>query len=171
MSRLSLSRVVPRIVPRIVTATALALALATPSLQPVGAQSVAAVAGKWTAEFELGMRNENGVVSSTGSGKARITLDVQGDSVIGTWVTLEPANMAAAPARPLRGVFANGVLRLQTEPTERRIMLNDNAMNLKMITRYELKLDGDTLTGTTQQVALGGEVDPPARPFKALREK
>ncbi len=149
---------------RCVATTALLLAGTT-----LGAQSP--VSGKWAADFELGMRNVDGVVTSTGTGHARLTLEAKGDSVFGTWLILDPAPPAGAPSsRALKGVFANGVLKLETEPSERRIVMNDEEKRLKMITRYELKLEGDALVGTQRQVALGGEIEPPARPFKANRE-
>ena len=72
------------------------------------------------------MRNQNGVVTSTGTGHARLTLEAKGDSVFGTWLILNPAPPAGAPAsRTLKGVFINGVLKLESEPSERRIVLND----------------------------------------------
>lgn len=148
-------------------AAAVALFAAATSLQ---AQSP--VAGKWAADFELGMRNVNGEMTSMGTGHARITLELKGDSVVGTWQVLDPAPANGAPAtRPLKGVFANGMLKLETEPAVRRVVLNDEEKQIRMVTRYELKLDGDVLAGTAQQVALGGEIEPPSRPFKATREK
>ena len=134
-------------------------------------QAQSPVAGKWIAEFELGMRNVNGEVTSSGTGKARVSLQLKGDSVFGTWEAIEPAAPAGAVARPLKGVYAGGVLTLETEPSERRIMMNDTEQRIRMITRYEVKIDGDAMTGTAQQVAPGGEITPPARPFKAVREK
>jgi hypothetical protein len=146
-------------------ATALLLSAAS-TLQ---AQSV--VAGKWIAEFELGMRNVDGEITSMGTGKARMELQLKGDSVFGTWVTLEPAPPAGTASRALRGVFANGVLRLESDPVERRVMMNDTEQRIRMLTRYEVKIEGDAMTGTSQNVAPGGEVDAPHRPFKATREK
>ena len=131
----------------------------------------APVAGKWIADFELGMRNENGTVTSTGTGKARVSLQLKGDSVFGTWETIEPASPAGAVTRPLKGVFANGTLKLETEPSERRIMLNGEEKRITMFTRYEVKVDGDAMTGTAQQIGLSGDMAPPPRPFKAVREK
>ena len=146
-----------------VTAAMLALASTVHAQAPV--------AGNWIAEFELGMRNENGVITSMGTGKARVALTLKGDSVFGTWQNLEPAETANAPARALKGVLANGVLKLESDVEERRVRRNDEETSLKMITRYEVKLEGDVMTGTSQNVALGGEFSPPARPFKATREK
>jgi len=128
-------------------------------------------AGKWIAEFEVGMRNVNGEVSSTGTGRARMTLELRGDSVFGTWEVLDPAPPAGAATRPLKGTIANGVLKLETEVAERRIMMNETEQRIKMVTRYELTIQGDSISGTVRQVALGGEIEPPSRPFKAVREK
>ncbi len=146
-------------------AAALSLTAASLSAQP-------AVAGKWAADFELGMRNIDGVVSSMGTGKARLTLEPKGDSVFGTWLVLEPAPTNGPASRALKGVFANGVLTLETDPIERRLRVNDEEKIVHMRTRYELKLEGDALVGITRYIALAGEMDgPPARPFKATREK
>lgn len=130
-----------------------------------------AVAGKWIADFELGMRNDNGVITSMGTGKARVTLTAKGDSVFGSWQIIEPAERASMPARALKGVYANGSLTLETEPTESRVRLNDEERTLKMITRYAIKVEGDSMSGTSQPVDLSGSIEPPTRPFKAVREK
>ena len=155
---------------RLAIAAALAAAVLAP-LPSLGAQSP--VAGTWVAEFELGMRNENGVVTTMGTGKARVALAVRGDSVFGTWLVVEPAGPAAnAQPRALRGVFANGVLKLESEPSERRLRVNDEERVVKMLTRYEAKLEGNVLNGTSQNVATtdSGMEPPPARPFKAVKQ-
>lgn len=148
----------------------LALAALLLAAAPLSAQP--AVAGKWAADFELGMRNIDGVVTSTGTGRARLTLEPKGDSVFGTWLVLEPAPTNGPASRALKGTFANGVLTLETEPIDRRLRINDEEKIVQMRTRYELKLEGDALVGTTRYVSSSADMDgPPPRPFKATREK
>lgn len=135
------------------------------------------VAGRWVAEFELGVRNDNGVITSTGNGKARIALTTKGDSVFGTWTFLEPAESAAQPARALKGTYTKGTLLLDTEPRSQRIRINEQESMLRTITRYELELvAGDTLAGTQRIVAIGDQsldasLVPPPRPFRATRDR
>ena len=150
-------------------AAALAAVLFAP-VPSLGAQNPAA--GTWIAEFELGMRNEGGVITSMGTGKARVALEARGDSVFGTWLVVEPAPRGAnAAPRALRGVFANGVLKLESEPSERRLRVNDEDRVVRMLTRYEAKLEGHSLTGTSQNGPVDGGLEtPPARPFKALKQ-
>lgn len=148
-----------------ITALAASLLLAA---APLSAQS--AVAGKWATEFELGLRNIDGVVSSMGTGRARITLEVKGDSVFGTWLVLDPAPTNGPASRALKGVFANGTLTLETDLIDRRLIVNDEEKIVQMRTRYELKLEGESLVGTIRNVSSSGGMEPPPRPFKATRE-
>jgi len=68
-------------------------------------------------------------------------------------------------------VFAHGTLTLETDPIDRRLMVNGEAKIVQMRTRYELKLEGESLVGTTRYVSSSGGTEPPARPFKAVRDK
>lgn len=156
---------------RLARRTALLTITACLTASPAALSAQAPVAGKWIADFDLGMRNVDGVITSTGTGKARVTLTPKGDSVFGTWQIIEPAERASTPARALKGVYANGTLKLETDPTENRVRLNDEERTLRMITRYEIKVDGDNMSGTSQPVDLTGSIEPPSRPFKAVREK
>lgn len=156
---------------RLAVVAALAAVVFAP-LPSLGAQSP--VAGTWIAEFELGMRNEGGVVTSMGTGKARVALQARGDSVFGTWLVVEPAGPAAnAQPRALKGVFTNGVLKLESDPSERRLRMDDEERIVKMVTRYEAKLEGNALVGTSLNVPMTdtGMEPPPARPFKAIRQQ
>jgi hypothetical protein len=138
---------------------------------PAALHSQATAEGKWIADFDLGMRNVDGVVSSTGTGKARVTLTLKGDSAFATWQTIEPAPPASTPPRALKGTYTNGVLKLETEASERRVRINDEDRVMRMLTRYEIRIEGDVMTGTVQPIDLGGQIEPPTRPFKAVREK
>src|SRR6476646_9017100 len=84
-------------------------------LRGITAQST--VVGRWSIEYPLNLRVVNGVESSTGTGRARLTLTQHGDSVIGTWEVLAPVTIPMPPKRTLRGVAAGGRLQLQAEPT------------------------------------------------------
>src|ERR1700693_2014569 len=67
------------------------------SLAPRPGAAQSGPAGRWTTEFDIGIRNENGGETSMGKRHATITLTVKGDSVIGTWLVAAEAG-ATAPA-------------------------------------------------------------------------
>jgi hypothetical protein len=151
----------------------LARALATASLfavaaSPLGAQSVA---GRWLAEFDRSVRNQNGVVSTGDKAQARLVLEQRGDSVTGTLEMLTPATNpagAAATPRPIRGTVSGNKVSLASEAEVRRNMNGEESVQ-KVTIVYDLTFDGDTLEGTMAPRMPG--MDMPGRPFSARREK
>jgi len=146
-------------------------ALTTASLLAVAASPLAAqgVAGRWIAEVERSIRNENGAVSTGEKTKLRLVLEQRGDSVTGT---LGPADAPGAgaptmPSRQLRGVIAGNKLSLSSDAEMRRNVNGEESV-LRVTMVYDLTLDGDKLEGTI--VAKGTDLPMPARPFSARRE-
>lgn len=146
----------------------LAVALSIGFASPVAAQSLS---GKWITEFDRGMRNNDGQVSSTGEkAKARLTLAQKGDSVVGTWELVSPLPPnGAPPARQLRGTIAGDKVTLVSDGLV-TVNRNGERSTLKMTTTYVFAARADALEGT-MQMKLEEEGDQPARPFAAWREK
>jgi hypothetical protein len=152
------------------TFTAVAvLALATTLHRPAAAQ--ASPAGTWSTEFDIGIRNENGVETSMGKRAATMTLTLKGDSVFGSWqVAPDSSGPAPAPIK-LSGVRAGTKVTLRAEPVERTVRMNDEESRVKMVTTYSLELRGDTLDGSSRVSALDGSFESNDRPFSARRAK
>jgi hypothetical protein len=148
-------------------------ALAFASLFAIVAAPLAAqgITGSWVAEFDRSVRNENGSVTTGNKGKARLVLQQRGDSVTGTFqlVDAPAAQGGRAPSvRPLRGTISGNRVSLESEAEARRSVNGEESVH-KVTVVYNLTLDGDTLEGTT--TARSANIDVPARPFSARREK
>lgn len=146
------------------TLAAVALIVVTPlSLDAQG------VTGRWSAEFDRMVRNENGSVSTGESAKARLTLQQNGDSVTGTLELVDapagPAGRAPTP-RQLRGTISGNKVSLSSEVEVRRNFNGEESVQ-RVTMAYDLTLAGDTLEGTMQP--MGSDIPP--RRFSARREK
>jgi hypothetical protein len=135
---------------------------------PLGAQGVA---GRWIAEFDRSVRNENGNVSTGDRTKALLVLQQRGDSVTGTLEILNaPTGPGGRPATPrqLRGTISGNKVSLSSE-VEARVNVNGEESVRKLTIVYDLTLDGDKLEGT--MIARSADREIPGRPFVARREK
>lgn len=145
-----------------------AAALALAAAPPASAQGT--VAGTWIAEFPIGLRVINGVESSDATGRARITLRLKGDSVLGTWQDITGGNRPAR-TRSLRGVLANGRARVETDPPDTRVLFDGTTeQRVQMRTVYDVAAHGDTLEGTEESIAADHSSVGRSRPFHAKRE-
>jgi hypothetical protein len=147
--------------------------LAIASLFAVAASPLAGqgISGRWIAEFDRAVRNDDGNITTGDKAKARLVLQQKGDSVTGTLQLVDPAvGPDGRPARPrsLRGTISGNKVSLQTEAEARRSVNGEESVH-KVTVLYELTLDGDKLEGTTTARASGVEMHP--RPFVARREK
>ncbi len=146
-----------------------ALALLTATNRPAIAQSTPA--GTWNTEFDIGIRNQNGVETSMGKRAATMTLTLKGDSVYGSWqVAPDSSGPAPAPIK-LSGIRAGTKVTLRAEPVERTVRMNDDEQRVKMVTSYNLEFRGDALDGTSKVSALDGSFESNDRPFSAKRAK
>jgi hypothetical protein len=149
--------------------TTAALALMSLALRPGAAQS--GPAGRWTTEFDTGIRTENGIETSMGKRQATMTLTVKGDSVVGTWLAA-PADGAPTPTPiKLKGTVSGTRVILASEPVERHVRINDDEQVVKMVSSYTFEIRGDSLVGTTRVSAPDHSFDSPDRPFLAKRMK
>jgi len=135
---------------------------------PLSAQGP--VAGTWFTEFDAQVRIVNGS-ASTVKGRARIELQVSGDSIHGTWQNLNATGAADGPARPLGGTLtASGAHFEALTPSEvvRRVM--DDETHTQVIMSYDVAVHGDSLVGTVQWVALDHSSKGETRQFTATRK-
>jgi hypothetical protein len=151
---------------RVVTAVALGMALGFPH-QASGQTSVT---GRWSTEFDIGIRNENGVETSMGKRQATMTLELRGDSVFGTW-QVAPQGGATPPPVHLKGVRTGTKVQLSAEPVEHTVNMGDGDRTVKMVAVYRLELHDGELVGTSQNTSADGSFDGPERPFSARRIK
>ncbi len=135
---------------------------------PLSAQS--RVAGTWLTEFDAQVRIVNGEQSVV-KGHARIELQVSGDSIHGTWQTLNATGAADGAARPLGGALTSGGAHFEAlTPSDvvRREM--DNETHTRVIMNYDVAVHGDSLVGTEQWVAVDHSSQGEKRRFTATRK-
>lgn len=146
----------------------LVLVLVSGFALPLSAQ--AAIAGTWFTEFDAQVRIVNGAESVV-KGHARIELAVSGDSIHGTWQTLNATGAADGPARPLGGTITTSGAHFEAlKPNDvvRRTM--DNETHTRVIMRYDVAVHGDSLVGTEQWVAVDHSSQGETRRFTATRK-
>ncbi len=133
---------------------------------PVAAQS--GLAGRWVTEFDVGIRNVNGVETSEGKRQARITLEVSGDAITGSWQALGAGPTAT---RHLSGTSVHGEVTLLADSVEAVLRDGDGERHVSMIPKYLFTQHGDSLIGTLQTASRDGLFGGPPRRFVATREK
>lgn len=148
-----------------------AVAIALVSLAPRSGVAQSGLAGRWSTEFDIGLRNENGVETSMGKRSATMTFTVAGDSVFGTWQAA-PAEGSPAPAPlKLKGTTHGTRVTIEADPVEHTVRINDDEQRVRMVTSYAFEVRGDSLVGTTRTSALDHSFDSPDRPFTAKRAR
>ena len=144
--------------------SAIVAALALLAGSPLAAQGIA---GNWITEFDRQIRNDGGAVSTGERARARITLTQKGDSVTGTWqVISDPANTSRP--RAITGTVAGNKVSLQAQ-FQATINRNGETEERTITILYDLTMAGDKLEGTMSNRS--GDMETPARPFTAVREK
>lgn len=144
------------------------LVVVSAALQPAAAQQ-SSIAGEWRAEVPRRVENVNGVEKASDIAVFRFTLEVKGDSVFGVQEMVD--GPPAAKPRKLRGTLHGGELRLVADPVEAIIRNGAGESRIEMITTFELKLEGEELSGTQQSNSVDGSVQSQARPFRLQRAK
>ncbi|MFN8580656.1 MAG: hypothetical protein U0163_06710 [Gemmatimonadaceae bacterium] len=128
------------------------------------------VGGQWIIDFNRRVQNMNGVISESDPARARMTLEVRGDSVTGTWVLISPVEVQMPAPRTLRGTIANGEVHLVSDPFVVRMREDGEEREMKLRTSYSFKLEAGELRGTQVSRPEGQDDGPPPRPFVAKRE-
>ena len=157
--------------PRRHCATAVLALVAAFGVFPAPVRAQASLAGSWSAEFPRRIQNVNGEERVTEMGRARLTLELRGDSVLGTWQTLPEANQSAPVSRALRGVIEAGRLRIVSDPFEATQRTMSGESTVRLSNSFELALEGDSLKGTMQTRGPDGAPVGSTRSFSAVREK
>jgi len=138
----------------------------------VAASSLAAqshpLAGKWQLDYSRGTRVENGE-STTIMGKATLTLELRGDSLVGTW--LRPADPDdTGPPQPQRFAAKAGatgaVFVLSSQITMNR---NGELSTHESVVTWKLDAKGDSLEGTMERKILGSNFPSSPTPVKGVR--
>lgn len=137
-------------------------------LTAVNAADAQTVAGKWTANFPMRVRMQNGMPSAEQQGVALVTLEQKGDSVFGTWAVQNTP--APVPPRQLKGTLRNGQLSLESSPTEAKINMNGNESTVSMRTYYEGTVSGDAIDGTIHSKSEDGTIESPPMKWTAKRD-
>ena len=147
--------------------TALKAGLALVALAIVHAPARAqGPAGSWLVEYPAQIRVTNGEESVT-MGKARLTLQVKGDSVLGTWHVLDRAD---AKPRAIRGTVSGNIAKWSLE-NEGRINDGGETRTIKMVTTFTAIVSGNKVEGTMQSRSPEIDAPSPERKWTGVREK
>jgi hypothetical protein len=128
---------------------------------PVDAQGIA---GTYLVEYPAQIQVTNGE-ENVQMGKARLTLEVKGDSVVGTWLVL---NRPDAQPRAVRGTVQGNTAKFSIE-SEGRTNQNGEERTIKVTTDFSATVTGGKIDGTMEFRAEG--MSRPARKFSGVREK
>ena len=146
-------------------AAAVLVAVATPSL---GAQAHP-LAGRWQLDYEAGKRIENGEVTVI-RGTATLTLELRGDSLVGTLVRpTSPEQPAPGPQRFAGKATAGGaVFVVKTVATN-----NDNGeiTTRDVVMTWTLAARDNALEGTLLFTVTGMDFPAEPTPVKGTRVK
>lgn len=146
----------------------LALVIVSGFAIPLSAQ--AAAAGTWVTEFDAQVRIVNGAESVV-KGHARIELQVNGDSIHGTWQNLNATGAADGPARPLGGTLTTSGAHFEAlKPSEVVERTMGNETHTQVVMSYDVAVHGDSLVGTVQWVAVDHSSKGETRQFTATRK-
>ncbi len=147
------------------TVVALLSALLAPAVQAQLSPAAGTYLVDFDAQFQVG---PDGTPQVSGHSKARMILEVRGDSVFGTWQTIDAAN--PRPARKLHGTLENGKLKLTSEPVESVINMNGQETRRSTIPVYTATVTGDAISGTIESPAPAPGLMNIARKFEGKRE-
>jgi putative sterol carrier protein len=133
-------------------------------------QSKHPLAGKWNIEYERGRRMTDGESQSI-MGKALLEITVKGDSLVGT-LTMEPAaeGRSAPPPQALAGTGSGNAASLKST-AESRINMNGEERVVNITMTWDLKADGDNLTGSMARAMAGMAAAMTPAPVKGTRVK
>jgi hypothetical protein len=122
------------------------------------------VTGTWTIDYPVRISNEGGVERVDSSAIVTLTLAQTGESVQATW-QME----GATRARMLHGTVRDGLLTM-SDTMDAMIRRNDGPpMDVRMVSLFELRLDGDRLVGTQSAESVDGSVRASPRAISAAR--
>ena len=122
------------------------------------------VSGTWTIDYPVRMSNEGGVERVDSSATVTLTLAQDGETVHATW------QMEGTPrTRTLHGTVRDGLLTM-SDTVDAMIRRNgEPPTDVRMVSRFDLRLDGERLVGTLSAASLDGSVSAAPRSITAAR--
>jgi hypothetical protein len=105
--------------------------------------------GTWQVSFVAGMSIENGVETPI-LGGGHLTIEVQGDSLIGTLNRDPVPGIADRPPARLAGVAADGAVTFLSLSTA-NINMNGMERTAAVTSTWRLQANGDSLEGTVER--------------------
>lgn len=123
------------------------------------------LAGKWSIEYERGRQVMNDEVTVI-TGKATLEITQRGDSLI---ATLTPVD--AGPVQRLAGTGSGSSATFKSTNTVHIDDDDGNVQTVAVTITWELKADGDNLSGTLTREAPGRRLPGGAAPVKGTRAK
>lgn len=146
-----------------------ALALGLTITAPAASAQGHPLAGRWSVEYQRGVRNENGELTPI-MGAATLTLEQRGDSLVGTLVPAAGDQGNASPAQLFAArAAANGATFVVK--SQAQINMNGEISTREMTLTWELSASGDTLSGTMSRVVQDTDVSSSPSPVKGTRLK
>ncbi len=133
-------------------------------------QAQGGAAGNWRVEFPRRVENDGSGDRVTEFGHALVTLQLKGDSVVGTWKTTD-GGPGPSMQRRVAGTISGNKLHLVSEPFEAVMRGPDGESKVQLIVSYDLEITGDTLAGTQQAKPQDGGPEGASLPVKGTREK
>ena len=126
--------------------------------------------GKWNVEYERGRQNMNGEVTVL-TVTATLESSEKGDSLVGT-LTPEATSdgRPIPPVSKLAGTGSGNSATMKSTSTS-RINMNGDERTVNVSTTWELKADGDILTGTMARVIADMPAAAYPAPVKGTRVK
>lgn len=127
------------------------------------------LAGRWQIDYERGKRIENDEVTVI-RGTATLTLELRGDSLVGTFVRpATPEQTAPEPQRfAARPTSTGAVFVVKTSVT---MNMNGEASTHEAVMTWTLDAKGDALEGTMVRAITGMDFPAEPTPVKGARIK
>ncbi|MFN0100238.1 MAG: hypothetical protein ACKVS7_16355 [Gemmatimonadaceae bacterium] len=151
-------------------ARTLALAATLLALPTLASAQSHPLVGKWSVDLVAGQRIENGQATQITT-KGTLEVVLQGDSLIGTLVTVPTEGMPQRPPSRLAGKRVDGTMTFVSR-SEGTINANGEMQSFQAISTWSLRASGDTLEGSVSRELLGVSIpDMGAQPVKGTRVK
>lgn len=142
------------------------------ALAPLTAQAQSsALVGDWSVAITAGMRIENDEATPIRA-KARLSIVLQGDSLIAT-LTVEPSeNVAPRPPGRLTAVKSSANTVSFVQRSQATLNANGEERQVTVTSTWSLTADGDAITGSVSR-EMEGMMGPgmPAQPVSGTRIK
>ena len=151
---------------RFVFAVAAALAAAPAAAL---AQTAAPVQGTFVFEQSLMFRDGPNPMQPQ-KGEAHLTLEQQGDSVIGSWQVFVLDNSRTMKPMELRGTVKDGTIRLRTAPRQAHLQGPNGETTIETYQEYVLTIRGDEIVGAIHTYSTDANVEIPVRDITGKRK-